>query len=476
MASNALNIARRLLPRIIRALKRTFIGTVMVLMLSSGARAVISPWIAADLYDPGKWDTAGPQTATPWLHPPTWTPGQEWGVLSGRIKDSTAITGSWGGTRDELVRKGVAFAGGYLGQPAANPTGGERQDASWLQNMSFAAFLDLQRLMDWKGGFFTTSVDWKSGNELGLSPDHIGNEFPVQLSTGENAFRLVHLALAQELFNNNAELAGGRIITGQDFATIRLACTSLNQAICSNPIAANQNISFPTYPNAVWGARLKVKPGSSWYGLTGAYLVYPDFRDADDHGVNFGAPADSGVLVLGEFGYIVGQYRGEPGLPGMYKIGGYYDREELLDLKTSRPERGTWGIYCLAEQMLYAEDDTYDQGLSAWLALSYAPPDLNEIQFMAAGGLSYKGPFSSRPDDALSFIGAYGRYSSDLRDSQRARGEPRQSGEGLLELNYRAQITPWLFFQPDVQYIINPRGRSDIDNAFVIGFALGSVF
>jgi carbohydrate-selective porin OprB len=198
----------------------------------------------------------------------------------------------------------VSFVGGYLGQPAANPVGGEQEgESSWLSNVSFGAFSDLKRLMDWKGGLFLTDFDWKSGGD-GLSANAVGNQFPVQLSSGEDATRLAHLALGQELWNNSAELAAGRIITGEDFATIRLACPSLNQAICANPIAANQSISFPTYPYGVWGARLKVKPGSSWYAQTGADAVYPEFRDADDHGVRFSLPDDAGVLALGEFGML----------------------------------------------------------------------------------------------------------------------------------------------------------------------------
>ncbi len=457
----------------LKKLLMALITASLTLVITNYVYADINPWIAVDSYDPKKWDTAGPQTATPWLHPPTWTPDQDWGVLSGRISDSTAITGSWGGARDRLVKKGVSFVGGYLGQPAANPVGGEREgETSWLNNVSLGAYLDLSRLLDWKGGFFLADFAWKSGGD-GLTPKAIGNQFPVQIFDGDDATRLVQLAVGHELLDNNAELAVGRIITGEDFATIRLACTSLNQAICGNPIAANQSISFPTYPYGVWGARLKVKPGTRWYTQIGAYVVYPDFRDPDDHGVRFDPPDDAGVLALGEFGYIVGSHRGAPGLPGKYKIGGYYDGEKLKDQRTDEPERGTWGIYGMAEQMLYAEDDKYNEGLSAWLSLSYAPPDLNIIEFMAAGGLSYKGLFPSRTKDSLSFISDYGRYSSDLRANQRTQGEPAQRSELLFELNYRAQITPWLFFQPDVQVIIRPRGRSDIDDALVIGFALG---
>ena len=205
--------------------------------------------------------------------------------------------------------------------------------------MSFGAYFDLNRLMGWKGGFFLADVAWKTGGD-GLTANAIGNQFPVQISAGEDATRLVHLALGQEFLDNTAEVAAGRLITGEDFATTRLACTSLNQAVCANPIAGNQSISFPTYPYAVWGGRVKYKPGESWYAQTGAYAVYPDFRDEDDHGARFDLPDDAGVLALGEYGFITGSHRGQPGLPGRYKIGGYYDSERIPDLETPnlRPE------------------------------------------------------------------------------------------------------------------------------------------
>lgn len=116
---------------------------------------------------------------------------------------------------------------------------------------------------------------------------------------------------------------------------------------------------------------LRDRDGNAGAVEAGAYLVYPGFRDPDDHGVEFGAPEGSGVLALGEVGYAKGHPREGQGRPGVYKIGGYYD------------------------------------------------------------------------------------------------------GEVLLELNYRIQLTRWLFFQPDVQGILRPRGRADIPDGFAIGFALG---
>jgi porin len=438
------------------------------LVLACQARADINPWVANNLYDPEKWDTAGPYTATPWLHPPTWTPGQAWGVFSGKWRTTDALTGSWGGARDRLAEQGVQLLAGYSEQFAANPVGGERRGSAWKGSLGTGLFLDLQRLIGWDRTYLTSSFSYETPGD-NLSADDIGNQFPVQLSAGDDSdsTQLVHLAFGKQLFENSSELVLGRTITGEDFATLRLACTSLNQAICGNPIAASQSITFPTYPSAAWGGRFKVKPGERWYAQTGVYLVYPDLFDAGDHGVEFGAPSGSGVLALGEVGYLVGKDGGQKGLPGQYKIGGYYDTERLTDLDSGKSARGTWGAYAMGQQMLYSENDRYDEGLSSFLSVSYAPPDVNQMQFMVAGGLSYQGLIPSRPDDSLSFIGAYGLFSDDL---------PGQDGETLLELNYRAQIAPWIYLQPDMQVIIDPDGRSDIDDALVLGFAFGVSF
>lgn len=334
----------------------------------------------------------------------------------------------------------------------------------------------MERFLNWRRGYFTASFSYINPGKS-LSPDFIGNQFLVLLdsSSKDGAARLVHLAFGQQLFDNKAELVLGRVIAGEDFATLRLACTSINQAICGNPIAAVQSISFPTYPSATWGARIKVKPRTNWYGQVGAYLVYEDFRNSKDHGVKFSIPSGSGLLTLGEFGYIVGNYRNVAGLPGKYKVGGYYDSEELQELETDKNVEGTWGLYIMGEQMLYSENSYYSEGLSAFLALSYAPENRNIITFMTAGGLSYQGLLPGRSDDIFAFIFAYGLFSNDLARFDRNNDDPVQDYEIILELNYRIQIAPWLFLQPDVQFVINPDGRSDINDALVIGFGVGTV-
>lgn len=452
---------------------RAFASTLVIMGLSVGVSpswADINPWIKATQFNPAKWDTAGPETATPWLHPGTWTPGQHWGWFSGDLQ-APNVLGSWGGFRDHLELTGISFSAAYSGQFAANPIGGVTPGgASWIGSWNVGTFVDFSRLLDVEQRFyFTTSFNLGTGT-VGLSPNNIGNHFPVQVSSSGEAgpsTRLVHFAGGAQLFDNTTELVGGRIITGEDFATLATACTSLNQGICGNPIAGASSINFPTYPNAVWGGRLKVKPGNSWYAQTGAYLVYPTLGDPSEHGLEFGAPDGSGVIGISEVGLNVGKRASHSGLPGTYKVGGYFDTERLTDLQSGSSERNTWGIYAMGEQMLFSANDSYSRGLWAWLALSYAPPDLNEITFMAAGGLSYVGLFDSRPNDSLSLIATTGVFSEHL---------PGQNAETILEVNYRAQIQPALYVQPDLQFVHNPDGKSSIDDALVLGLSVGVSF
>jgi porin len=457
----------------------------LVALAPRAARAQINPWIANSVYNPEEWDSAGPETATPWLHPPTYLLGQGFGILppdsalaGGRWHKLTNLTGSWGGVRDRLMERGIAVSLAYFGQLSANPVGGIREGGTtWRGDAAAGVFADLERVAGWRGTYFTASADWKAGTRS-LTDHFIGNQLPVQLDNGDDggATRLVNLAVGKQIFGDRAEIVAGRVVTGEEFATLRLPCTSLNQGICGIPLAAAQSISFPTFPNAVWGGHFKLKPGTGWSAQAGSYLVFPGFRDPSFHGTNFSAPDGSGALSLAQIMYLTGGAgTRHKTLPGRYILGGYFDSERVTAVETQQPVHGTGGAYLLGEQMLFAERPGSNVGLSAWLALSWAPPNRNPVSNMAAGGLVYQGIVPGRPWDGLAFVAAWAGYSDELRDGQRARGEPLQHGEVLLELNYRLSLAHWLWLQPDVQGVIQPKGRSDIPDAIAIGFAFGVV-
>ncbi len=449
----------------------------VVLSVAGPARGNINPWIQAEVFDSRRWDSAGGRAATPWLHPPAYAPDQKWGVFSGgdEWSQATNVTGDWGGTRASLMEKGFGFAAAYYGQFSANPIGGEDEGGvSWRGDLAASVFVDLQRALGLYRTYFTATADWKHGTDS-LSTRYLDNQFPVQLDTYDegSTVRLANLAFGKQLFQNTTEVVGGRIITSEDFANLRLACTSVNQALCATPINAVQNLSFPTFPNAVWGGRVRLQPGDQWYGQIGSYLVYPGFGDSFRHGIDFGTHSGAGALTLAEVGYLAGSGSGVFAQPGAYKLGGYYDSEQVTEQETQASVNGTGGLYLVGEQHLWPPKASMMDGLSAWAAASWAPPDRNELEYMLAGGFLYT---VEKDRNGIAAMVAYGRYSQDLRRGQRTRGESVQGGELLVEVNYRHTFAPWLWVQPDVQGILWPDGRKDIPTALVIGFALGVVF
>ena len=46
----------------------------------------------------------------------------------------------------------------------------------------------------------------------------------------------------------------------------------------------------------------------------------------------------------------------------------------------------------------------------------------------------------------------------------------------MIEFAHRFQVTRWSYFQPDIQYVIDPGGTGDIPNAVVIGAQMGVTF
>jgi porin len=89
------------------------------------------------------------------------------------------------------------------------------------------------------------------------------------------------------------------------------------------------------------------------------------------------------------------------------------------------------------------------------------------LPFFAAGGLVYRGLFGGRDHDTTNLGLYYGQFSDDL---------PDQSFETVVEVNYRFQLTPWLYAMPDFQYVFRPNGSDETDDALVLGAEIGLDF
>jgi len=104
-------------------------------------------------------------------------------------------------------------------------------------------------------------------------------------------------------------------------------------------------------------------------------------------------------------------------------------------------------------------------------------------------GVIYKGPFNARPKDDIGLGIARLKVNDDVTRSQRLINDssgiddydnplyvPVQHSEYNIELNYGVHMTDWLTVRPNVQYVRNPGGVYEVDNAWVAGVKIQASF
>jgi porin len=379
------------------------------------------------------------------------------------------VTGDWGGLRRRAEAAGLTVEGNYQTDLLVNPIGGEQQGFAYDGLMEISLDFDLEKIAGLEGTSFFIAGYWASGDDL--SDTDIGNLIDVSQVFDGRTVALAQMYFEQQLFDGALDVTLGRLSPGDDFATSDLYGYYVSTGVNSNPFAIPENVaSFVADPMAIWGLRAIARPTGQIRLGAGVYNADPDVTRDGKHGVDFVLNPDDGVLVMAEAGYQWNQAEDDAGLPGSATFGGYYDSSDFDAVDDSDKDRdGNYGFYLLLDQMVYREGGaTSDQGLTPWVAFTFAPVErVNTIPFSASGGLVYQGLIPGRDDDLTALAVYYGKFSDRLQD---------QNAETVVEANHRLQLTPWLYATPDFQYVIRPNGQSDIDDAAVLGGEIGIDF
>lgn len=404
--------------------------------------------------------------------------------------EQSYMLGNWDGKRESLDReKGVTFASTYVCDILGDTVGGMQQAARYDSSMGWDINFDLEKFAGITGTQFHISGLWRAGQNL--SKAVIGNDMVVSSIYGHQQFRFYGLYLDKLFLDDKLSIRAGRIAAGDDFACSPLYWTFVSNSIDGNPITIPINLFFSCYPTAVWGARAKWDLPKDFRMIAGLYNADPGVERDSMYGLDFSLRLKRGLFTAYEISYIPNQKPGDKGMPGNYKAGVYYSssvfRDKYADTNgsaaviTGQPYRkhiGNYGVYFHADQLIYREGPPgTDQGLTPILAAALAPSNLNKFSFFIENGLIYKGLIPTRDADVSAVQFVYARYSSELRRSQVAGGsQDPQRYEIVLELTHKINITPWMYLQPDMQYIINPGGTGTIKDALVIGTRFGVIF
>jgi porin len=381
---------------------------------------------------------------------------------------------------------GISPSVTFVSDVAGNITGGKSQGVTHADNLGIDLLFDLDKLAGLEGGSFLASASQRSGSSL--SSEHVGNVFTIQQVYGGQTFHLIDLAYQQRMLDDRLELRLGRIATGDDFLVSPYNWFFMQNGFNGNPVGIFFNSpGMSAYPNATWGAHLKVRPTQRTYIMGGVYNGDPSIRDIDHNGANMSM--NGPVFAIGEAGFQRDGLPGDTGLIGNYKIGGWYDNAVFTDYKTTgygeppATKRGNWGVYTLFDQVLISFGDrSRNSGLGICGSFLVSPDEsVSQMPYFFTAGLVARGFLPSRPTDMAGFGVVHGRFSNALRDAQeRELLDPIvgvQNYETVFEWSYRAYFRKSsVFFQPDLQYVMRPGGSGKIDNAFVIGCQIGINF
>lgn len=397
------------------------------------------------------------------------------------------MLGDWDGERPRLEEKGVTFSSTFTCDFLADVAGGMQQAGRYDHSMGWDINFDLEKFAGIADTQFHISGLWRQGQNL--SKAVIGNDLVVSTIYGHQQFRFYFLYLERAFCDNKFNLRVGRIAAGDDFATSPLYGMFVSNAVDGVPISVPINLFFTVYPTATWGARAKFTLNDDFYILAAIYDGDKGVERDSMYGLDFSLRLKDGVAFAGEAAYVPNTAENSKGLPGHYKAGIYYNgatcRELYSDINgvssvtsglDNKKHVGNYNIYIHADQMIWRESDSTDQGLTPLTCVTFGSDKINKFPFFVMAGLIYKGLIPGMDDDQTAFEIVYAKYSDALQHSQNDAGASPQKYEIALEFTHKVNITKWMYFQPDLQYIIRPGGAGDIDDALVLGFQFGVVF
>lgn len=392
-----------------------------------------------------------------------------------------------GGVRRALSRHGVEVGGGYHAEAFGN-WGGIKDGGQYDGVLGLYLNADMHQLGLWKGLCFYTLGFQIHGRSI--TGDNVGGLMPVSSLEAEPATRLFELWFEQHMFNDTVSVKVGQLAADAEFFFADGGGYFLNGTWGWAPIAAENNPGGgPAYPLATPGVRVAVAPSDQTSLMLGVFNGDPapqcnkaggDPQVCNPDGLDFGLRNRALLMAEGAYSYTLGGGQ----LPGTIKVGGWNHfgdfQHQRVDVggnligvtgNNGKPLDNDHALYVILDQLLWhAPGSEEGQGIGFFTRFAGAPDDRNLVDFYFDVGVTFTGMIPGRPDDALAIGYAYTGISDQVRAFNVDSGEPAGSGhEALIEVAYTMEIMDGWTLQPDFQYIMNPGGGTEGDDATVIG-------
>ncbi|SSV51217.1 carbohydrate porin [Acinetobacter nosocomialis] len=408
-------------------------------------------------------------------------------------QDRQWLLGDWNGERQQLEQQGYKFTASIMSQAATNLDGGYN-DSNTFENaaqLSLGATFDLDKIAGWKDTTASLVVTKRDGNALTL--ERIKDPRSSQLGNAQEIYgrgkiwRLSQAWIKKGFADNTVQVKVGRMGMSEDFNSSQ--CEFQNLLLCGGQLGKSIGSIWYNSPVGVWAANVKYQFAPEWTLGVGVYEVNPDNikTESNSDGFNLDMNNVKGATIPVELAW-------KPklalfnGLPGEYKVGALYSTAEANDIKTAgKVHDGKQSFWINAQQQLSHAGQDPKRGLYVSFNGVVNDKATTFVQSTQQLALWYKGPFDSRPNDSIGFGIANYVVNDRAKDKQIATNESRgyysydpiasnyipiQDDELNVELNYTYQWSPAVMLRPNIQYIHQPAGVKEVDDAWVAGLSV----
>ncbi len=395
-----------------------------------------------------------------------------WSDVEAKYEDLGAK--DWWGARGDLENRGLSFEALYTGEFDSNLSGGRKKDETYLGNLDLTLTADFEKMGLWKGGKFFIYVLDNHGS------DKLKNELVGDLQGNSNidaprTTKIYELWYEQTLFDDKLSLLFGMHDLNSEFDVTEYGGLFLNGSFgVEADISANFTPSI--FPATGLAARVFLKPCDFFDIRAAVYDGDPTDGGSTNHGTRIHLTSAQAALTIveGAVHYNLPLVYSEEALPGTAKLGGWHhgadfnDKEVVDDQSNAIVHDDNYGVYVVADQMLYREHE--DQGLGAFVQWGANPADRNTVDRYLGLGLTYRGLIPDRDEDDFGVSMARAYISDHLRAAS-----GQDNSETTLELTYRAQVTKALVVQPDFQWVSDPNADPALKDAkvFMLRFEIG---
>lgn len=332
-----------------------------------------------------------------------------------------------------------------------NAAGGAQQGTVAQSRMDLIFELSTQERGWWPNGNFRASLMARSG---GHSSAMAGDAQILSNIDAPNAVRVYDLWYQHQWLGERIRWLVGLHDYNADFNVSSYGGLFINSSFGIGPEASQVGPSI--FPAPALGTRLRLSSAQGAYLMAGAYDGVPG-EPGKPHGSEQSLRRNDGLFWAMEGGWV----RADASAPYTKLSFGLWSQNHPQEDLQGNPKSSNRGGYVIAER-------AFSEQLGAFVQLGVAQPDRNPIGRYLGAGINYKGLVPSRAEDVLGLAWNQAENSDDFL----ALNPGLERAERVLELTYRAQLSPYIILQPDLQYIINPGMDPGLENALAVGLRL----